>query len=508
MINNSLTKNSVANMISRIWSMISIYLFVPIYIKFLGEETYGLVSFFATLQLAMNLLEMGLSSTLKREFAAVESDNNKNRKYKLLRSVETLNLIIASIIFLLCYFGSNFIAYQWLNLEYLDIDIVATTIILMGTSISIQFLSNTYFGCIIGQGYQITANTYQLIWSFCKSVGSILIIWIITPDIRLFYSWHIMCDILYLLALRATVIKKLDYDTNNKWRLKDITILKDIWKYAFGLMLISFIALINRQLDKTIISKYLPLTELGAYNLAFTLGQIPIILSSSVAIALFSKYTKLYSMEKEEEIKSNFLHINKTITIIVVCIGVFVAIYSNELILFWTGSQSIVEIISKTAGFVVIGSMFLGLQEIPYAFVLAHGNTKINNFVGIIFLPIIVSVTFIFVINFKLQGAGIAYCLLMMTQTIIYIIIIHKKYFITDNIIWLLHDTISPIITCFILALLSKYICDNIFTNIYLVLLFAVFSGLLTLLITFFIFDKSNSKLFFSMIKVKLKIRK
>jgi O-antigen/teichoic acid export membrane protein len=307
----------------------------------------------------------------------------------------------------------------------------------------------------------------------------------------LFYLWHIICDILYLIILRITVIKKLNIKKHNiKWKLKDLSNLKEIWRYAFGLMLISFVALINRQLDKTIISKYLPLTELGAYNLATTLGQIPIIISSSVAIALFTSFTKLYTMKKEDEIKNSYLQINRLVTTIVICMGVFIAAYANELIYFWTNSIALVNIVKDTAAFVVIGTMFLGLQEIPYAFVLAHGNTKINNLIGIIFLPFIISITYIFVTKFKLQGAGIAYCILMVSQTLIYISIIYKKYFKIKIALWLIRDTIAPFILCSIFALLSKFISNTIFSNQTVILIFAVVSGALSLLLALLLLDR------------------
>lgn len=481
----------MANMVSRIWSMVSIYLFVPLYIKFLGDESYGLVSFFATLQLTMNLLEVGLSSTLKREFAAVENKNSESRKYKLLRSVEAINVVIAFIIFFICFSGSNFIAEKWLNLENLDIRLVATTISLMGTSISLQLLTNLYFGCILGMGFQIIANIYQLGFSISKSLGAILVIWLITPDIRLFYLWHIICDVIYLIILRIIVIKKLDTKKHNlKWNLKDLSNLKEIWRYAFGIMLISFVALINRQLDKTIISKHLPLAELGAYNLATTLGQIPIIISSSVAVALFTSFTKLYTMKKEDEIKNSYLRINKLVTTIVICMGVFIAVYSNELIYFWTNSEALVDMVKSTAVFVVIGTMFLGLQEIPYAFVLAHGNTKINNLVGIMFMPFTISITYICVTKFKLQGAGIAYCILMVSQTLIYITIIYKKYFNIKTALWLICDTIIPFLLCSVFALFSKFISNLLFTNQYIILIFALISGALSLVLTLLLLNR------------------
>ena len=104
MANKSVSKNSIANLVSRIWSMISVFLFIPMYISILGEEAYGLVSFFATIQFVMNLLGLGLSSTLRREFATGNNDDkNKVYKYKLLRSVELIYSLIAISIIMVCF---------------------------------------------------------------------------------------------------------------------------------------------------------------------------------------------------------------------------------------------------------------------------------------------------------------------------------------------------------------------------------------------------------------------
>jgi O-antigen/teichoic acid export membrane protein len=42
-------RNIVANMIGRAWGVLSVYLFIPLYLKFLGIEAFGLVGFYSTL---------------------------------------------------------------------------------------------------------------------------------------------------------------------------------------------------------------------------------------------------------------------------------------------------------------------------------------------------------------------------------------------------------------------------------------------------------------------------
>ena len=39
-------KNILANYVGRIWGIISVFLFVPFYVKLLGIESYAVISFY------------------------------------------------------------------------------------------------------------------------------------------------------------------------------------------------------------------------------------------------------------------------------------------------------------------------------------------------------------------------------------------------------------------------------------------------------------------------------
>jgi len=56
------------------------WLFVLLYIKFLGIKAYGLVGFFATLQRLFIILDMGLSTTLNRELVDYPFRMAKSKK--------------------------------------------------------------------------------------------------------------------------------------------------------------------------------------------------------------------------------------------------------------------------------------------------------------------------------------------------------------------------------------------------------------------------------------------
>ena len=129
-MSNKMAKNVIANTVGKIWTALAALLFVPVYVRLLGEEAYGIVTFFAVLQSVLNIMGVGLQKTLRREFAnggdgkSIGEINQK--KYKLLRSCEFIYLLVCIIIFLICSLGSTYIAGKWLNYKTLSASSVQT----------------------------------------------------------------------------------------------------------------------------------------------------------------------------------------------------------------------------------------------------------------------------------------------------------------------------------------------------------------------------------------------
>ena len=481
---NRFGRNTISNIATKLWSIVSIYLFVPFYIKILGETSYGLVSFFATLQNTMQFLGLGLANTLRSEFAVAEDGYNcKVKKYLIFRGIENIYFVICFIIILFCSAGSKVISTKWLNIENLDNNSVSIVISLMGMSIAIQMIANLYSGCLFGLDYQTLANECTIIWSVAKSVGALLIIKFIKPDLILFYAWHIVTDVLYMIVLRVLSVKKLHLKSKITWHLCDFKELRNIWKYTLGILLISLIALVNRQLDKIIISKKLSITELGAYNVATTLGGATAIISSAVYTSIFPRFTKSATSGDLESLKKDFVSINKLVNIIVSCMSAYIAAFSIPLIEVWTGSHTYSSMLATVSFLVVIAVSFVEYQEIPYALVLANGNTKINVFVGLLFLPIVSVFTFLGIRDYGLLGAGVVYMLMMIMQTILYEFLVYKKY-VTDHPVELIFcQTVVPFLVAIVVAFISKEFIYLFNVSTLLICVFAVILGLITLVV-------------------------
>ena len=68
-ISSRIRHNVYANFLGKLWISFFGIIFVPIYIRLLGIESYGLIGLFVSLTSIVSLLDMGLSTTLSREIS-------------------------------------------------------------------------------------------------------------------------------------------------------------------------------------------------------------------------------------------------------------------------------------------------------------------------------------------------------------------------------------------------------------------------------------------------------
>lgn len=495
-VNKNIGKNAVANLIGRVWGMISNFLFLPIYIKVLGSENFGLIGFFSILQVVLNLLSAGLSPTLKREFAI--GDNKKETvlyKYKILRSTENIFFIIGCFSILLCFFGSDFIVHKWLNIENIDMSLASTAVKVMGFSIAFQIIASIYTGCILGLEKQVYVNVLQFVFSSSKAIGSIIIILFISPNIVIFFASWAIVDFIYLLVSRIVIINYLKKFSVLVWNISDTLLLRSLWRYAFGVFAISIVSTLNTQLDKILITKYLPLSYTGIYSTAYTLAQIPSITITALSNAVFTRFSYLHSIKNIKDMNDLFKKTYKLFAIIAISLCSFIAGFSKVILDLWLNDAKITSIAVLPVILLSVANALLALQIAPYNYLLAMGKTKENNILGLINIPVLVILLPLLVKQYGIMGAAFSFFIIMLVSTFFYISYFYIKNIGTDFIRWFLADTILP--TVFILGILMVSLLIFRFFNLSTIFefIYAVMCGGITLLISVILFDGNIRKL-------------
>src|SRR5687768_9992984 len=110
-----LKRNIAANLVGQIWVAAVAVVFVPVYIRLLGIEAYGLIGFFATLQVWLTLLDSGLTPMIARETARLKAGHLDPTAYRdLLRSVEAVLAGVGLLLMAALWLAARWISTHWL----------------------------------------------------------------------------------------------------------------------------------------------------------------------------------------------------------------------------------------------------------------------------------------------------------------------------------------------------------------------------------------------------------
>lgn len=462
-------KNIIANFIGRFWSILSNFLFIPLYIHILGFESYSLISFTLVIAGLMAVLDSGLTATLSREFA--RNDNSREEKISVFSTLQTLYLGILAVVVIVVIVLSDVIASKWLNLNTIPTDQVSVFLKIMSIDIGFQLLMRFYTGGLLGLEKQVKANIYQVGWGVLRN-GVVVLAILIKPTLIVFFTWQAAATTLFAILtgfiLKKELTGKLKFDFNLNIE-RDV--LKKIWRFAGGMLLISLVAGLNTQMDKLAISKLLPLESLGYYTLAVSLSMGIIVLINPISVALLPRFTALYS--KGESIKASILfhRINLIVAIVVFSVMANMSFFANELIWIWTSNTELSKNASQYVPMMALSGAMLAIATISYNVAIANGYTKLNNLLGILSLALTLPGYWLTTMKFGPMGAAVTYCFVQTVITVIYISVIntkflHEKQWSKLYIRQFILPAIIAIVIAFLLSIIPNIVEQNRFGSL------------------------------------------
>jgi O-antigen/teichoic acid export membrane protein len=485
-------KNIMANYVSRIWGLVSVFVFVPFYIKILGIEAYAVISFYTVILTIMYFADGGLSATLNREIAR---STDKQYLGNMLFTIEKVYLVICVFVSGLIYLTSKQIAANWLKSDSIPIDDLALYITLMGLSVSFQLFTTLENSGLMGLEKQVLSNTIQVSSSVLRS-AIVLIPLYFSPTLLTFFIWQVCVNCIFLFITRYNLWR---FVKENRVYKFDVAILKTVGRFAAGMMVMAIIASLNTQIDKILISKMLSLKEFGYYSLAGILSQAPVIIITPIALAILPRLVKFSELEENIKLKKLFHQNSVIISSLALSVALVLFLFTKDFITIWTHDSNIAFIINNVTKVLLLGSVFLSFQYMPYHLAIANGHTKTNVRLGIIVVVIIIPVLIIFISKFGLIGASIPWLIMNLFAYLFLGFVLINKFLINEFKRWLVYDTLIPLTITLLIGIVSYYLTLPLAKG-YFVLLYSVVIGTICLSLNLLVYNRLNA-----LYKIKIK---
>ena len=440
----SLKKNILANCLGQGWSAVMGLAFIPLYIRYLGMEAYGLIGLFAVMQACLVLLDMGMTPTLNREMARFTAGAHSSQSIRdLLRSLEMICFSLAALIALGVWGASGYLASDWLKAQQLPTEVVAQALTIMALVVALRFCEGIYRGSLLGLQRLVWYNVANAILATLRYGGAVAVLAWISPTVEAFFIWQAAISLLTVAVFAVSVHQALPKAPSPAKFSREA--LAGIWKFAGGMMGITFLALLLTQVDKVLLSRLLPLESFGYYTLAATVAGALLVIIGPVTQAIYPRMVELSTCEDQAGLVAVYHQGVQFVTVLTAPATMLLSFFAGGVVFMWSGNAILAENTAPILSPLVLGTFLNALLGMPYQCQLAHGWTsltlKISAVAVIIFIPAI----FWVVPRYGAVGAAWMWVTLEASYVLIAIPLMHLRLIPDEKWRWYFADVLLPV---------------------------------------------------------------
>jgi O-antigen/teichoic acid export membrane protein len=449
-------QNVFWNLLGGLVSGFMIIFATPFYLKNLGFDGYGILSFWLLMQVMMGLLDMGMGATLIRKFANPSSDNFQIKfKQDLLRTIEFFYWGISIVLLLATIIFSDWIGSNFLNSKIYSYTQIVQIVKLIGLALAFQLPCGVYLSCLSGLQKHGKMNAVQIVGTICRHFFGILIL-NFKGDLILFFIVQIFISFFQTAISRSTIWNLIRRDSAPKPEF-NLTILKSIWRFSIGMALTSLTAVLLANIDRLVLSRMVTTEELGKYSIAFAATGILQLGIQPFYRAFFPRYSELVSSGNSIQLEKEYFESNRIVAVFIITIGIIGFVFANELFSIWLQKTIDFELI-RVFRVLIFSITLSGLMWLPAAFQQSHGWTKLH--IIMISSAIIIGspIMILLIPKIGILGATIVWFIHGVSEITLGLWLMHKRLLIGKLIPWIIDVIIPPFLIGILIVLISKII--------------------------------------------------
>lgn len=456
----SLKANIAANYASQIYTTLIGIALVPLYLKYMGSEAYGLVGFFAMLQAWFNLLDLGLTPTIARESARYKGGAISSLDYR--RLYRSLALIFAAVAFaggaaLLVL--ADTITRSWLNIGKLPMSEVVTAVQIMAVSVALRWMGGLYRGVVSGAERLVWLSGFNAVIATLRFVAVLGSMWVwgFTPAV---FFWHQLAvaavEALTLMWMcHGLLPRRRELAQAIGWSLQPV---RPLLGFSLSIAVTSSVWVLVTQTDKLLLSGILPLSEFGYFSTAVLVAGGITLMTGPISTAIMPRLARLHAERETAAFYRIYARATELVAITAGTAATTMAWCAEPLMFAWTGSNDISDNTADVLRLYAVGNGLLAISAFPFYLQYARGSLRhhfIGNCVmGLILVPAVVYAA----TRHGAVGAGTVWLVINALYLALWVAYTHGRLEPGLHMRWLRQNVLAVVLPAQVLAALLSLI--------------------------------------------------
>ncbi len=441
----SLKRNILASYATQIYVTLVGILILPLYLKYMGAEAYGLVGFFTMLQAWFNLLDMGLTPTVARETARFRGGATDALSYRrLLRALQLIFFVVALLGGGAMFVFSGLIAEGWLKVQTLPLAQVQLALQLMAVGVALRWMSGLYRGCISGSERLVWLGGFNAFVATLRFVGVLPVLIWVGHSPAVFFTYQLLVAVVELAGLATKAFGLFPIVPPGKqlgWSPASLfTPIKPVLKFSLTIAFTSSVWVLVTQTDKLVLSKLLPLADYGYFTLAVLAASGVMMISGPISGALLPRMARLQAEGDEAGLISLYHNATQMVAVIAIPACLVLSFFAEQVLWVWTGDAHAAEQAAPVLRLYALGNGFLAVAAFPYYLQFAKGDLKLhligNAILVMLLIPSLVWAT----MQYGAIGAGYAWMGTNAMYFLAWVPLVHRRFFKGLHRQWLVQD--------------------------------------------------------------------
>jgi O-antigen/teichoic acid export membrane protein len=450
----TLKKNVVANLAGSMCTAVMGVALVPLYLRYLGPEAYGLLAFSGIILAGFGIMDFGLATTMNRGLARLTAKSGSIAEQRdLLRSMELVYWGIAITAGLLTFAVAAPYVASWVHPEHLSRSSIVTAVRWMAASAALQFAFGLYQAALMGLQRHVLLNVILGVGGMLRMAGALGILALVSPTVEAFFIWQAIGLSLQLATVIAATWRSVSAPTAPRFTT---SLLRGQWRFAAGVSANAMIGILLTQSDKVLLSGALPLGAYGYYALAGNVAATLWWLILPINTALFPRFSQLLGTGDETAVKTLYHAACQLMAFLILPVAGTMAFFSRTLILIWTGNPVTARQTSLLVTLLVIATALNGLASVPSYFQSAAGWPQLmmcsNLAAALVLIPAMVPL----IARLGAPGAALAWLVLNLGYVLVTVPIMHRRLLKGEAGRWYVEDVLIPLITVVLVATAAR----------------------------------------------------
>jgi len=442
----SLKKNIIANYASQLYVTAVGILILPLYIKHMGAEAYGLVGFFTMLQAWFALLDLGLTPTIARETARHRGGAMSALSYR--RLFRALSLIFASIALLggcALWLSAEIIASRWLKVSELPMREVMFAVQIMAISVALRWMGGLYRGVISGSERLVLLSAFNALIATLRFIAVFASMWFYGFTPYVFFLHQLAVALLEVTGLflmsRALLPARSGLEQPIGWSIQPV---KPFLRFALTIAFTSSVWVLVTQTDKLILSGILPLAEYGYFTLAVLVASGIMVISGPISGAIMPRMARLQAEGQHDQLIAVYRQATQLVTVIAIPAALILVFFAPQVLWVWTGDVTLVDRAPSALSLYAVGYGFLAVGAFPYYLQYAKGHLRLHLIGNTLFVLLLIPSVIWAATHHGVTGAGWAWVLANAVYFFCWTPMVHRRFAPGLHRDWLLQDIGRP----------------------------------------------------------------